>query len=135
MAHKHIIYMMMTDSASRAHDREGLEKYAPMLEALALQDDHQPYLAIARRAQGVAHGLNGEPAKAIRRLNEAMQIFTQLDMKWQIGRTFFEMGEVARNISETSRARDFYHRAMAAFETMEALPDLERIQALLTGLN
>jgi hypothetical protein len=135
MAHKHIVYMMMTDSASRTHDRAGLENYAPMLEALALQDDHQPYLAIARRAQGVTHGLIGEPAKAIKRLNEAMQIFTKLDMKWQIGRTFFEMGEVARNISEAGRARDFYHRAMTAFETMGALPDLERIQALLTGLN
>jgi hypothetical protein len=135
MAHKHIVYMMMTDSASRAHDLEGLEKYASELEALALGDDHQPYLAIAHRAHGVVHGLKGEPAKAVRRLNEAMTIFTKLDMNWQTGRTFFEMGEVARNISEENRAREFYQRALNAFESMSAQPDFLRTRERLATLS
>lgn len=134
MAHKHIVYMMMTDSASRAHDGEGLKKYTQELEALAIRDHHQPYLAIAHRAYGVAYGLNGEPAKSIKRLNQAMEIFSRLEMNWQVGRTYFEMGEVARGISEATRARGFYQRALDSFESMRALPDFVRTRELLLEL-
>ena len=134
MAHQHIVYMMMADSAAQARDEAELQRYASKLEELALQDEHQPYLAVAHRALGVAHWLGGEHVEAVARLNEAMDIFTKLEASWQIGRTYFEMGEVARSLSDTGRAQDYFNRALAAFEVMKASPDIERTRAALGTL-
>lgn len=134
MAHQHIVYMMMADSAAQARNEAGLQHYAPKLEELALQDGHQPYLAVAQRALGVAHRLAGEHVEAVARLNKAMDIFTKLEAGWQIGRTYFEMGEVARSLSDKGRAQDYFNRALAAFEAMKAMPDIERTRAALGAL-
>lgn len=135
MAHQHIIRMMLADSAARARDMAGLRGNAPRLEELALRDNHRPYLAVAHRAFGVAHSIAGEHVEAVSRLNQAMEIFTDLQMGWQIGRTYFEMGEVARGLAEAERARGFYSQALAAFEAMKAGPDIERTQGVLGTLN
>jgi hypothetical protein len=79
MAHQHIVYMMMTDAAARAEDAVRIREYAPKLEELATRDDHRPYLAVAHRALGVAHRLAGEPVRAVERLNQAVEIFSQQD--------------------------------------------------------
>lgn len=135
MAHQHIVYMMLTDSAAQAEDLDRLQLYAPKLEELAIRDDHRPYLAVAHRATAVAHRLAGEYVEAVTRLNQAMEIFSELDMGWQVGRTYFEMGEVARNLGETERAQGFYNQALTAFEAKKATPDIERTRTLLGALN
>jgi tetratricopeptide (TPR) repeat protein len=135
MAHQHIVYMMLTESAAQARDAGRLQLYAPKLEELATQDDHQPYLAVAHRAAGVAHNLAGEPVEAVARLNQAMEIFTKLETGWQIGRTYYEMGEVARSLSDVGRAKGYFIQALAAFEAMKAMPDIERTRAALGALN
>ena len=135
MAHQHIVYMMMADAAAQARDSAGLQRYAPKLEALALQDNHQPYLGIAHRAFGIAHLLAGQHVEAVKRLNKAMEIFAKLEFVWQIGRTYFEMGEVARSLADANRARDYFNRALTAFETIKAVPDSERTRAALGALN
>jgi tetratricopeptide (TPR) repeat protein len=129
MAHQHIVYMMLTDSAAQAQDERRLQLYAPKLEELAARDDHQPYLAVAHRAMGVAHRLAGAPVEAVERLNQAMEIFTKLETGWQIGRTYYEMGEVARSLSDVGRAQGYFNQALAAFEEMKAMPDIERTRA------
>lgn len=135
MAHQHIVYMMLTDSAAQAEDLDRLQLYAPKLEELAIRDDHQPYLAVAYRAMGVAHRLAGEHVEAVTRLNQAMEIFSSLEMGWQVGRTYFEMGEVARKLGEAERAQGFFDQATTAFETMKAAPDIMRTRATLGALN
>ena len=85
MAHQHIVYMMLTDSAAQAEDLDRLQLYAPKLEELALQDDHKPYQAMAHRSLGVEHRLAGEYVEAVTRLNQAMEIFNELEMGWQVG--------------------------------------------------
>jgi hypothetical protein len=50
MAHEHIVYMMLTDSAAHSGDESSVRKYAPLLEELATRDNHRPYMAIAHRA-------------------------------------------------------------------------------------
>jgi tetratricopeptide (TPR) repeat protein len=134
MAHQHIVYMMMADSAMQARDATRLQQYAPKLEELALRDDHQPYLAVAHRAVGVAHMLAGEHVEAVARLNKAMDIFSNLEAGWQIGRTYFAMGELARSLSEKERAQDYFSQALSAFAAMKAMPDIERTQTALASL-
>jgi tetratricopeptide (TPR) repeat protein len=135
MAHQHIIHMMLADSAAMARDMAGLRRNAPRLEELARRDDHRPYLAVAHRAFGVAHSLAGEQVEAVSRLNQAMAIFVDLEMGWQVGRTYFEMGEVARHLADVERARSYYDQALAAFEVMKAKPDIERTRRAMATLN
>jgi hypothetical protein len=95
MAHEHVVYMMLVDSAARTGDESAIRKFAPRLEELVLRDDHKPYLAVAHRAWGVAHRLSGEYTDAETRLGKALGIFEELESRWQIARTLFEMGELA----------------------------------------
>jgi tetratricopeptide (TPR) repeat protein len=135
MAHQHIVYMMMADSAVQAGEVDAIQRNATKLEELALQDDHLPYLAVAWRALGVSHRLVGETVEAVDRLNKALEIFVKLEAGWQIGRTYHELGEVARSVSEVGRAGEYFNHALSAFESMNAIPDIERTRAALGALN
>jgi hypothetical protein len=82
----------------------------------------------------VAHRLAGEHEAAETRLTQALALFTSLGTRWQMGRTLYELGELAAQ-SDTTRAHDYYGRALAAFEAMRAAPDAARAQAALERLN
>jgi tetratricopeptide (TPR) repeat protein len=131
MAHEHIVYMMMADSAARAGDEAAIRSYAPALEDLARRDEHRPYLAIAHRAWGVAHRLAGEYDAAETRLKQAMEIFTGLEFNWQLGRTLFEIAELERARSHPEAAREYASQALAAFEALQARPDADRARTML----
>jgi tetratricopeptide (TPR) repeat protein len=132
MAHEHIVYMMLVDSAARAGDEAAIRKYLPGLQALAERDEHRPYLAVAHRAAGVAHRLAGEFEQAAERLHQALDIFEQLTTFWQIGRTLFELGELESAKSNLDAAEGYFARALAAFESLGAQPDMERVKAAQT---
>ena len=134
MAHEHIVFMMMADSAALVRDESALRSYAPVLEELARRDDHRPYLAIAQRAWGVAHRLAGECDAAETRLVQAQEVFTELDSQWQLGRTLFELGELELARLDSAAARGYYSQALAAFEAIQAVPDAARTQAMLESL-
>lgn len=132
MAHEHIVYMMLVDSAAWVRDEDGIRKYLPELQALAERDEHRPYLAVAHRAAGVAHRLAGEFEQSVERLHAALDIFEQLGTLWQIGRTLFELGELESARSNAEAAEGYFARAMDAFESLEARPDIERTKAAQT---
>jgi tetratricopeptide (TPR) repeat protein len=135
MAHKHIVYMMLVDTAAREGDEAALREYAPLLEELALRDDHRPYLAVAHRAWGVAHRLAGEYSAAEERLKQALELFEELQSRWQIGRTLFVLGELALATSEKEAAGDYFSRAQEMFEEMGAGPDVARTTSVLETIN
>ncbi len=134
MAHKHIVYMMLVDAAVIARDVPTILQYAPLLEELAIKDDHQPYLAIAHRAFGIAHRLTGEYDQSEERLLKALNIFESLGAPWQIGRTLAELGElaVARNQNDTSQ--EFFRGALKAFEEIKAVPEIEKTKAAIDNI-
>jgi len=131
MAHEHIVYMMLVDSAARAGDESTVRRFAPKLEELALRDDHKPYLAVAHRAWGVAHRLAGEFTDAETRLEKALEIFEELETRWQIGRTLFEMGELALAKNDSESAHSYFSRAQDVFEELGAGPDIAQTAAVL----
>ncbi|MGW8224372.1 MAG: hypothetical protein ACWGOY_01480 [Anaerolineales bacterium] len=131
MAHEHIVYMMLVDSASRAADESAIRKYTPRLEELAIRDDHKPYLAVAHRAWGIVHRLAGEYKKAAERLDSALSIFEELEMPWQTGRTLYELGELAMAQTEGGVAHGYFTRAQEMFEELGAKPDIARTTAKL----
>jgi tetratricopeptide (TPR) repeat protein len=134
MAHDHDVYMALTDAAAQSRDNDALRKYAPRLEELATRDDHKLYLAIANRALGIAHRLAGEHTQAESRLKQALDAFNELGTPWQIGRTLYELGELAATQSKKSKARDYLTQALAQFETLKARPDIDLTQAAMKQL-
>lgn len=129
MAHKHIVYMMLVDAASKANDVDTILKYAPLLEELAVRDSHQPYLAVCHRAYGVAHFINREFDKSEARLKQALEIFDSLGMVWQTGRTLAELGNLAQATDDISKSDEWFIRARELFEGIQAKPDSESVSA------
>ncbi|MBW7882725.1 MAG: tetratricopeptide repeat protein [Caldilineaceae bacterium] len=115
-------------------DAAAIWQYAPRAEELAIRYGHGLYQAIAQRAWGVSHRLTGEYDDAERRLKQALGVFRELGARWQIGRTLFALGEVAMDRSNTTEAHNCFTQALAAFEEMQAAPDVARTRAVLRSL-
>ena len=134
MAHEHELYMLLTESAVQRRDTMDLRIHAARLEELAERDNHRLYLAIAQRAWGVAYRLDGEYSKAEERLNQALKLFSDLKTLWQAGRTLVELAELDLSRSDQEGARDHYSQAIKAFESMKALPEVERLRVALKAI-
>ena len=134
MAHDHHVYMILADTAAQLEDAIALRQYTPLLEELALRDNHRHYRAIAQRAHGVAHRLAGDYTEAEECLNQALELFGESMTPWQIGRTLFELAELDTARSNKVRAREYLSRALEEFETMKAMPDVERTRLALEAL-
>jgi tetratricopeptide (TPR) repeat protein len=135
MAHDHEIYMTLADTAVELRDVEALRKYAPNLENLAVRDHHKLYLGIAHRALGVACRLAGNPIESETRLKQALELFTKVGARWQIGRTLFELGELKLAQSgEKIKAVEYFSQALGSFEEIQAVPNAERTRAALNAL-
>lgn len=120
MAHKHIVYMMLVEAATMAKDEGAIRMYASVLQDLAERDDHRPYLAVAHRSWGVAYRLAGKHEEAEERLRKALDLFRELDSRWQVGRTLFELGELALARSDIKLAGEYFTQALGAFEQIKA---------------
>ncbi len=131
----HDIYAMLADVAAQQRDAASLMEYTPLLEETAAPIDHSLYLAIAQRAWGVLHLLEGEYAEAEARLNQALELFQELETRWQIGRTLFELADLGRARGEPALARDYYSRALVTFEDIKALTDMTRTQVAILELD
>lgn len=130
----HDLYAMLVDAAARQGDLPALQRFAPLAEESAMRYGHRLYQAIAHRAFGVAHSLAGERIEAEGRLHQALQLFTEIGARWQMGRTYFELGTLAQAQGDgTSAGRHFSH-SLAEFEKQGALPDAVRTEAALAEL-
>jgi tetratricopeptide (TPR) repeat protein len=133
--HDNELYAMHVDLATRRYDETDLRHYAPLAQETADRDGHQLYQAVAHRAWGVLHRLQGEHGAAERRLRQALALFQELETRWQIGRTLFELAALYRTMEQMDVARDYLAAALAVFEEMGAMPDLVRTQAALASLS
>jgi tetratricopeptide (TPR) repeat protein len=131
----HDLYAMLADAAAQQRDAAALQEYTPLLEETAAPLDHILYLAITHRSWGVIHLLEGEYAEAEARLNQALELFQELETRWQIGRTLYELADLAQARGEPALARDYYSQALVKFEDIEALPDMARTQAAMLELD
>lgn len=132
--HDNEVYALSVDMAVLQRDRVSLRQYAPLAEETAVRDGHILYQASAHRAWGVLHRLDGKYAEAEARLNQALELFQGLDARWQVGRTLYELAELAHSQSDPTTARDQYSLALTAFEKMSAIPDVARTQAALESV-
>ena len=135
LSHDTELYSMFVDLAVHQRDEDSLRQYAPLAEATAQRDGHILYQAVAHRAWGVLHRLQGEHAMAEDQLRLALEIFEGLETRWQIGRTLLELGELAQARTDPVGARNYFSHALAMFEEMKAVPDMARTRAALKTLD
>ena len=131
----HDYYAMLVDAAAQQRDQAALRKYGPLAEQSATGIGHKLHMAIAYRAWGVAYTLAGEYPQAEARFKQALEIFNDYPAPWQIGRNLYEMGELARAQMKTEQARDYFSRALSAFEELRAAPYVARSRAALETLS
>jgi len=75
--------------------------------------------------------LAGDYSEARARLKQALELFSQLNTRRQIGRALFELGELAAAQGDIAGARDYFFRALAEFETMQAASDAAQTRVRL----
>jgi tetratricopeptide (TPR) repeat protein len=131
----HDFLATLVDNAAIQREEAVIRQYAPRAEALANDLGHGLYQATVHRAWGVAHRLAGEYAESEARLNQALEIFGGLGTRWQMGRTLFELGELAAARQQPNDARDYYSRALVDFQAMRAAPDCARTRSALEALH
>ena len=131
----HRYYAQLVDAAVQQRDPVLLRKYATLAEETATSSDHKLHMAIAHRAWGVMHTLVGEYSQAEVRFKKALEIFTSYPAPWQIGRTLFELGELARLQMEIEQASDYFSRALSAFEELHAAPYAALARASLENVS
>ncbi len=130
----HDVYALLADAAAQQRDAAALKEYAPLAEQSAASVDHKLYLGIAHRALGVAHTLKGEYPQAQALLARALEEFSSYPAPWQVGRTLFELGELARFQKQHAEAHNYYNQALAHFEPLHAAPYLTLTRAALGQL-
>lgn len=135
MAHDTDVFMLLTEAAVQQRDAAALAEFAPRLATLATAAGHPLYLAIARRARGVAHRLAGDLASAEARLAEALALLQPLEARWQMGRTLFELGALEQARGQMAAARQYFSNALASFEQVKAPHEAARAQAALADLD
>ncbi len=81
-----------------------------------------------------ANRLAGKYAESETRLNRALELFRGLDTRWQIGRTFFELGELALAQKDSLTAQGYFSRALTTFDELGAAPDAARTRTALEAL-
>jgi tetratricopeptide (TPR) repeat protein len=67
-------------------------------------------------------------------LKEAIELFSEPDTRWQIGRTLYELGELELARSNTDLARDYFAEALEKFESLKATPDIARVNTVIREL-
>ena len=128
-------YFLLADLGVQERDVAALRQYAPLAEEMAQHDGHILFQANAHRAWGVLHRLTGDYAGAKARLNRALNLFQELETGWQFGRTLYELAELALARADHTEARDYFSRALVAFEEIGANPDAVRTREALKSLD
>lgn len=130
----HELYNLLADIAAQQRDEAAIQHYAPLAEELASRYNHKLYQAVAHRAWGVRSRLAGQYAESQMRFDRALEIFQSMDTRYQIGRTLFELGELAATREELATAHDHLTRALNDFERIGAAPDAIRVRERLAVL-
>ena len=129
------LYVLLADSAAEQRDESALREFAPILQELATRNGHQLYEAIAHRAWGVTHTIAGEFTQAQTRLEQSLTLLRTIDTRWQIGRTLYELGDLAARHDDMSSALSYFSQALVHFEELRAAPYIEQTLSRLALIN
>lgn len=131
---EHEILVLLADIGAMNRDEALLATYAYEADFISLSLDHLLYHAMAIRALGILDWLHRDYARAEDQLRESIRLFQQLETRWQLGRTLYDLGELSMDLGRTMQAREFFMQALLAFEEMGAEPYMAKTKRHLTML-
>ena len=130
----HEILVLLADTGAMNRDEQLLSTYASKADAMSLSLNHLLYHAMAKRALGILDWLHRDYARAEDQLRESVQLFQQLETRWQLGRTLYDLGELSIDLEKPAQAREFFTQALSAFEEMGAAPSVTRTRRYLASI-
>ena len=124
----HDLYALLVDIAVREGSEANIRRYVSLAEETATRQGHRLYQAIASRAWGVLHLIDKESELAQAKLEQALDIFSDLETDWQSGRTYFELFNLAKVNGDQERAKDYLSLSQSAFEKVGAVIEVESVK-------
>jgi hypothetical protein len=79
--------------------------------------------------------LAGELEEAEICLQMALKIFEEREALWQTARTLVALGELAKLRSQTALSQELFRKAVEKFQTLQAMPDVEKTSAQLEPIS
>jgi hypothetical protein len=131
----HEIYVSLADIGATHRDEKLLSAYASRSDEISLSLGHSLYHAVALRALGILDWLHHDIPEAEARLMESFHLFQQLETRWQVGRTLFDLGEMSAAQGKKEQARGYFSQALSAFEAMGVQPFVNKTREHLDSLN
>jgi tetratricopeptide (TPR) repeat protein len=132
---EHEIIVLLADIGALNRDEALLTAYASLADQISLFLNHHLYHAMAVRALGIFTWLQRDHAQAEAQLRESLKLFQQLETRWQLGRTLYDLGEISVDRGRIEQAKEFFSQALTAFEEMGARPSIIKTQQHLTYLD
>jgi class 3 adenylate cyclase/Tfp pilus assembly protein PilF len=117
--------------ALAADEIEAARAAAEELEAIAGTYGSPAIRAAADHAYGLVSLRTGEASEASRRLKRALQEWREVDAPYEAARTRVVLADACRALGDEEGAALELEAARAAFESLGARADLERVEALL----
>ncbi|MGH9225109.1 MAG: LuxR C-terminal-related transcriptional regulator [Acidimicrobiales bacterium] len=121
---------LLVDAHLATGDLEGAGVAARRLADIASSVRADRVAAMAAGAEGRLSLARGDPEAAVGHLEAALGMWSRLELPFELARTRFELGRVLA-LSQPDVAIDHARRALAAFETLGAALDADRVGAFL----
>lgn len=80
-----------------------------------------------KRLVGVGHAKADKFDKGVKKLNQALQLFEDMETHWQQGRMLDALGDLYMKQEESKKAIEAYKQAIALFEGMQAQYNMDKV--------
>jgi DNA-binding CsgD family transcriptional regulator/tetratricopeptide (TPR) repeat protein len=122
------------DILGAAGDRAGARDAAGELAAVAATSPSPALAAMAAQARGTVLVGEGDPAAALPELRTAAHGWRSLRMPYEAARVAVVLGRACAVLGDVTAARLELDNAREAFVALGARPDVDRVDAVATGL-
>ena len=107
-----------------------LEAVSASVSAAGMSSTWGEFLRLRGRVQAMAN----RPTDAYHDLGQSVSVFDLLGERYQAGLSYLELGKLAGAAGARSRANRYLGDALAIFESLDAVPDLNETRAALAAL-
>jgi hydrogenase-4 transcriptional activator len=117
-------------SGRRDEAEQRLQAVSSLIPAAGMSSTWGEFL----RLRGRLHAQAGRPTEAYHDLGQSVSVFDLLGERYQAGLSHLELGKLAAAAGARSRASRYLLDALAIFESLDAVPDLNDARAAIEGM-
>jgi len=117
-------------SGRRDESEQRLQEMSSLIPAAGMSSTWGEFL----RLRGRLHAQAGRATEAYHDLGQSVSVFDLLGERYQAGLSHLELGKLAAAAGARSRASRYLLDALAIFESLDAVPDLNEARAAIEGM-